>query len=384
MFRINNTMLFTKINQSFFLLIIIFINNLFFLKTSVSSNFKDCKDKAYYITNIKSDVTSKNIQKAKLIAENNARSTAFKEMFERLVLNPKNDNTFKIDLKNIINFIKINQEASSITRFVGSFDVCFDKTETTKFFENNDLSYAEIFSVPISVFPIYGSPRGYVFFDEQNTWQSIWTREIDNYNGLLSLKVSKGNIFLKRKLKAKKILSSESKEILKIITYDQTKRLITVIAEPVLLKNGDFALKTSAKLYNKNGQFVANIYKNVKNFKNYENVKRNEKKYLEKEVKKIIYIYSESWKKSNLFNKDILTHIDLYVPIKKDKNWSNFINLVDDIPYINEFIIIAIRNDVGKVRIQFQGTVDTLFSIFNEKGLKFRKVKDEFILLNKD
>ena len=287
MFKINNTMLFSKINHSFLVLIVfIIINNIFYIKNSLSSNFKDCKDKAYYITNIKSDITSQNIQKAKTIAENNAKSIAFKKIFERLVLNPKNEKKFKIDLKNLINFIKINQEASSITRFVGSFDVCFDKTETTKFFENNDLSYAEIFSVPISVFPIYGSPRGYVFFDEQNTWQSIWTREIDNYNGLLSLKVSKGNIFLKRKLKAKKILSSESKEILKIITYDQTKRLITVIAEPVLLKNGDFALKTSAKLYNKNGQFVANIYKNVKNFKNYENVKRNEKKYLEKEVKK--------------------------------------------------------------------------------------------------
>ena len=38
-----------------------------------------------------------------------------------------------------------------------------------------------------------------------------------------------------------------------------------------------------------------------KNFKNYESIQKNENTYLEKEVKKIIYIYSESWKKSNLF-----------------------------------------------------------------------------------
>jgi len=137
-------------------------------------------------------------------------------------------------------------------------------------------------------------------------------------------------------------------------------------------------------LYDKKGEFIANIYSNIKNFKNYENVQKNEKRYLEKEVKNIIYIYSESWKKSNLFKKDVLTHIDLYVPINKENNWSNFISLVDKIPYINDFIIVAIRNDVGKVRIQFQGTVDTLFSIFNEKGLKFKKVKDEFILLSTD
>ena len=49
------------------------------MKSSFSSNFKDCDEKAYYITNIKSDITSKNIQKAKRIAENNASSTAFKK-----------------------------------------------------------------------------------------------------------------------------------------------------------------------------------------------------------------------------------------------------------------------------------------------------------------
>ncbi len=385
MFKINNTMLFSKINHSFLVLIVfIIINNIFYIKNSLSSNFKDCKDKAYYITNIKSDITSQNIQKAKTIAENNAKSIAFKKIFERLVLNPKNEKKFKIDLKNLINFIKINQEASSIKRFVGSFDVCFNKSETTKLFEKNNLSYSEIFSVPISVLPIYGSPRGYVFFDDKNFWQILWTKEIESYNGLLNLKISKGNIFLKRKLKAKKILSSESSEILKILKYDKTKRLITIVAEPVLLKNGNFALKTFAKLYDKKGEFIANIYSNIKNFKNYENVQKNEKRYLEKEVKNIIYIYSESWKKSNLFKKDVLTHIDLYVPINKENNWSNFISLVDKIPYINDFIIVAIRNDVGKVRIQFQGTVDTLFSIFNEKGLKFKKVKDEFILLSTD
>ncbi len=383
MSKINNKFLFLKINQSFFILLIfVIINNIIYIKKSFSSNYKDCNDLAFYITNIKSDITSENIQKAKLIAENNARSIAFNKLFNRLVLKPKKEKTFKLDFRNIISFIKINQEASSKKRFVGSFDVCFDKMETRKFFEENDLSYAEIFSVPISVLPIYGSPRGYVFFDDRNTWQTIWSEKIDRYQGLLKLNISKGNLFLKRKLNAKKIIRSDSIEISKIIKHDKTKRLLTVIAEPALLKNGDFVLKIFAKLYNKNGEFITNIYSNIKKFKNYENIKKNETTYLKTEIEKIIYFYSESWKKTNLFKRDVLTHIDLYVPIKKEKNWSDFINLVNQIPYINEFIIVAIRHDVGKVRITFQGTVDTLFGIFNEKGLKFKKIKDEFILLN--
>jgi len=38
--------------------------------------------------------------------------------------------------------------------------------------------------------------------------------------------------------------------------------------------------------------------------------------------------------------------------------------------YVNHFKIISLKNDVGKVRINFQGTAKTFLTILNEKRFK--------------
>ena len=93
---------------------------------------------AFYITNIKSDVTSDNISKAKSLAENEARSKAFLRLLKRLSVTKKKNIKFNLDIKNLINFIKINEEANSLKRFVGSFDVCFNRKAVVNFFQSNN------------------------------------------------------------------------------------------------------------------------------------------------------------------------------------------------------------------------------------------------------
>jgi hypothetical protein len=162
-------MLLLKINQSFLKLIIfILFNIIFFYKDCFSSDFKDCNHKAFYVKNIKADVTSDTIVKAKLLAENEALYGALIRLIQRLTLKKKDKIKFEIDIRNFIDFIKINNEANSTNRFVASFDVCFNRKAIIKLFKSYDLSYAEVYSLPISVLPIFGSPRGYVVFDKNH------------------------------------------------------------------------------------------------------------------------------------------------------------------------------------------------------------------------
>ena len=374
-------MLLVKINQSFIKLIIfIFFNIIFFTQLSFSSDFKDCNHKAFYVKNIRTDVTSDSIIKAKLLAEKQALHSGLITLIKRLTLKKKNNIKFKIELRNLINFIKINNEANSTNRFIASFDICFNRKAIIKLFKSYDLSYAEVYSLPISVLPIFGSPRGYVVFDKNHVWQKLWVKNFQNYDGLLKFKISKANLLLKRNLNVKKILLSEKNEIVKIMKFNKTKRLMTVVSEPVLLKNGNFGLKTYSRLYNKKGEFDSTLYSNLKKFKSYNTAVKVQKKQLEKEIKQILFIFSESWKKNNLFKENALTQVNLYVPIKRKNDWSKFISLVNKLPYVNHFKIISLKNDVGKVRINFQGTAKTFLTILNEKGLKITKVKDEFVL----
>ena len=56
-------------------------------------------------------------------------------------------------------------------------------------------------------------------------------------------------------------------------------------------------------------------------------------------------------------------------------------NCISFNPGILSFKIVAIKKDVGKVSINFNGTLNTLFNILNEKGLMFEQINDEFVLL---
>ena len=142
----------------------------------------------------------------------------------------------------------------------------------------------------------------------------------------------------------------------------------------------DIRLHPISRLFNKKGDFDSTLYSNLKKFKSYNAAFVAQKKQLEKEIKEILNIFSESWKNNNLFKENVLTQVNLYVPIERKNDWSNFIFLVNNLPYVNHFKIISLKNDVGKVRINFQGTAKTFLTILNEKGLKITKVKDEFVL----
>ncbi len=331
-------MLLVKINQSFIKLIIFTLFNIiFFYQNCFSADFKDCNHKAFYVKNVRSDVTSETIVKAKILAENQALYSALIRLIQRLTLKQKEKIKFEIDIRNLINFIKINNEANSTNRFIASFDVCFNRKAIIKLFKSFNLSYAEVYSLPISVLPIFGSPRGYVLFDKNHVWKKLWLKNIQNYDGLLKFKISKANLHLKRNLKVKKVLNSEKNEIVKIIEFNKAKRLMIVVSEPVLLKDGNFGLKTYSRLFNKKGEFDSTLYSNLKKFKSYNAAFISQKKQLEKEIKEILNIFSESWKKNNLFKENVLTQVNLYVPIERKNDWSRFIFLVNNLPICKSF-----------------------------------------------
>ena len=85
-----------KLFYFFVLLWSIFI----YSKISKANNSIDCKSPVYYIKNIKSHATDKNLNEAKLKAEQIGRSKAFSKLLGRLVLRNKIKKTYNIELKN--------------------------------------------------------------------------------------------------------------------------------------------------------------------------------------------------------------------------------------------------------------------------------------------
>ena len=373
-FEFNLKLFFIKIILIFFLIIQFEVN---------ASSKLDCKEKAFYVNDVISDAKDKNLTKAKLRAEEKGRLIAFNQLLNRLTLRKQIKDSYKIDLNKMINFLKINKEANSTNRFVGSFDFCFNREEVVKFFKKENLNFAEVFSLPISIFPIYEGPSGYVFLDEKDLWYNLWRNFLKTNDSLLRFKISSGNLSLKRSIKGNEIIKSNKNVLKKIIKNDSTKRVLVVILKPKLGRLGKYQLKITGKLYNEIGEFDQTIFSKSRNYKNFKSLTTLNKDLLLKDINELIYVFEESWKKNNFFKEGLITFIDVYIPIQKMQDWSNSLQLLNNLPYMKKIDIIGLKSDVGKVSLAFQGTNNTFFNILNEEGYKLKQVNDEFILIKK-
>ena len=349
----------------------------------IASTKLDCQEKAFYINDVISDAKHQDLTKAKLQAEEKGRLVAFNKLLNRLTLRKQIKETYKIDLNKMINFIKINNEANSTNRFVASFDFCFNRDQVVNFFKEENLNFAEVFSLPISIFPIYEGPSGYIFLDEKDLWYNSWKNFLETNDSLLKFKLSSGNLSFRRSIRGKEIIKSNKNALKKIIKNDLTKRILVVILEPKLGRYGKYQLKISGKLYNENGEFDQTIFSKSRNFKDFKSVTVLNKDLLLKDINELIYVFEESWKKNNFFIEGLITFIDIYIPIKKMQDWSNALLLLNNLPYMKKIQIIGLKGDVGKVSLTFQGTNNTFFNILNEKGYKLKQINDEFILIRK-
>ena len=366
----------------FFVKIILFFIFTYQFEVFASSKL-DCNERAFYVNNVISDARHKDLTKAKTKAEEKGRLIAFNKLLNRLTLREQIKDTYKIDLNKMIDFIKINNEANSTNRFVGSFDFCFNRDEVVKFFKRENLNFAEVFSLPISIFPIYEGPSGYVFLDEKDIWYKLWKNFLNTNDSLLKFKLSTGNLSLKRSIKGKEIIQSNQNVLKRIIKNDATKRILVVILEPKLGRFRKYQLKISGKLYNEFGEFDQTIFSKSRNFENFKSITILNKDSLLKDINELIYVFEESWKKNNFFKEGLITFVDVYIPIQKIQDWSNSLLLFNNLPYMKKIDIIGLKGNVGKVSIAFQGTNNTFFNILNEKGYKLKQINDEFILIKK-
>ncbi len=327
--------------------------------TLLASVDQDCLNSSFYIKNISVDLTKESINEARSQAEQKAKLMGFKRLANRLIVKNQKFNFNIIDISLLVDYLKINKEANSDKRYLANFDICFNRNLVIKFFRKNKFQYAETYREPIAVLPIFKGPRGFVLWDEKDDWYLNWQNQLKVIDGLVKLKLAKGNFSLNRNLKANLLLKSNEDQINKLLNNENTNALILVVAEPILMRDGKTYLSTYGKFYNKSGKLQSTIYRNSIPLKKTSSFYNVDKALLEKEVSNMIKSIETSWKKNNLIDTRIYNEVDLIIPITHIKSTILSKNLL--------------FNDKS---INVKSTSD-----FKDQG--FLKIKNEIIFYNK-
>ncbi len=292
----------------------------FISSTLLASVDQDCLNSSFYIKNISVDLTKESINEARSQAEQKSKLIGFKRLINRLMIKNKELDLKKIDISSLVDYLKINKEANSDKRYLANFDICFNRNFVINFFRKNKLQYAETYREPIAVLPVFKGPRGFVLWDEKDNWYLNWENKLKNIDGLVKLKLAKGNFSLNRILTANVLLKSNKDQINKLINYENTNALILVVAEPILMRDGKTYLSTYGKFYNKSGKLQSTIYRNSIPLKRTSSFYNVNKTLLEKEVSNMIKSIETNWKKNNLIDTRIYNEVDLIIPITNIKS----------------------------------------------------------------
>ena len=362
----------------------------------ISSNLlasvdQDCLNSSFYIKNISVDLTKESINEARYQAEQKSKLIGFKRLTNRLMIKNEELNFNKIDISSLVDYLKINKEANSDKRYLANFDICFNRNLVINFFRKNKLQYAETYREPIAVLPIFKGPRGFVLWDEKDNWYLNWLNKLKTIDGLVKLKLAKGNFSLNRILTANVLLKSNEDQINKLINNENTNALILVVAEPILMRDGKTYLSTYGKFYNKSGKLQSTIYRNSTPLKRTSSFYNVDKTLLDKEVSNMIKSIETNWKKNNLIDTRIYNEVDLIIPIanaksttlKKKLLFNDKSIIVNSTSGFKDQGFLKIQNEIIFYNKKTKNTFENLKrSSFNSS--KKLKYEENLILIQKD
>ena len=299
---------------------LVLTNIIFTYSVSLASNNDDCRNSSYYVKNIKVDLTKKSIVEARKLAEDKAKLFGLKKLVNKLTLRNKKIKFKNLEVLQLVDYLKINSEANSNTRYVANFDICFNRKLIIEYFHKNKIQYAETYRKPISILPVFKGPRGVIIWDEKDPWYLKWKTEIKSSEGLVTFSLAKGNLKLSRRIRSNLINVSNKDLISKLINLEKSEELLVVIAEPVLKNDGKTFLSTYAKIYNKNGILENTLYRNKTPLKTTASIYNIDQTLLNQEVLNIKNSIEKNWKKNNLINPNIINEVELIIPISSYKS----------------------------------------------------------------
>ena len=299
---------------------LVLTNIIFTYSVSLASNNDDCRNSSYYVKNIKVDLTKKSIVEARKLAEDKAKLFGLKKLVNKLTLRNKKIKFKNLEVLQLVDYLKINSEANSNTRYVANFDICFNRKLIIEYFHKNKIQYAETYRKPISILPVFKGPRGVIIWDEKDPWYLKWKTEIKSSEGLVTFSLAKGNLKLSRRIRSNLINVSNKDLISKLINLEKSEELLVVIAEPVLKNDGKTFLSTYAKIYNKNGILENTLYRNKTPLKTTASIYNIDQTLLNQEVLNIKNSIEKNWKKDNLINSSIINEVELIIPISSYKS----------------------------------------------------------------
>ena len=310
----------------------------------------------YDVNNIQvSGKLNSNLDNNKLIEE--AFRKAFLIFINKTLLEKDIESLSKTNIQIIKDFIfthQITSQKKSIDEeIILTVNVKFDPKKINNYLSINNISYADISEISISILPILRKENNLFIFSDNffyNEWNKIENdkenteAQLINYN--LALENAEDLFYI-----------NNNKENLELIDINKLNSLSEEKNKIFLIFTLNEDAKVFIKAYFNEKEVIKNITLNNNSTDDYNSLIMN--------VKDLI---NQIWKEQNLIDINTPAYLDIIFDIKKINDFIKFRTFLDTIDIIDNYSILEITNKYAKIRMKYKGKISNLREKFlNEK-----------------
>jgi hypothetical protein len=310
----------------------------------------------YDVNNIQvSGKLNNNLDNNKLIEE--AFRKAFLIFINKTLLEKDIETLSKTNIQIIKDFIfthQITSQKKSIDEeIILTVNVKFDPKKINNYLSINNISYADISEISISILPILRKENNLFIFSD-NFFYNEWNKtendkknteaQLINYN--LALENAEDLFYI-----------NNNKENLELIDINKLNSLSEEKNKIFLIFTLNEDTKVFIKAYFNEKEVIKNITLNNNSTDDYNSLIMN--------VKDLI---NQIWKEQNLIDINTPAYLDIIFDIKKINDFLKFRTFLDTIDIIDNYSILEITNKYAKIRMKYKGKISNLREKFlNEK-----------------
>ena len=310
----------------------------------------------YDVNNIQvSGKLNSNLDNNKLIEE--AFRKAFLIFINKTLLEKDIETLSKTNIQIIKDFIfthQITSQKKSIDEeIILTVNVKFDPKKINNYLSINNISYADISEISISILPILRKENNLFIFSD-NFFYNEWNKtkndkknteaQLINYN--LALENAEDLFYI-----------NNNRENLELIDINKLNSLSEEKNKIFLIFTLNEDAKVFIKAYFNEKEVIKNITLNNNSTDDYNSLIMN--------VKDLI---NQIWKEQNLIDITTPAYLDIIFDIKKINDFLKFRTFLDTIDIIDNYSILEITNKYAKIRMKYKGKISNLREKFlNEK-----------------
>jgi hypothetical protein len=310
----------------------------------------------YDVNNIQvSGKLNNNLDNNKLIEE--AFRKAFLIFINKTLLEKDIETLSKTNIQIIKDFIFTHQITSqkknTNEEIILTVNVKFDPKKINNYLSINNISYADISEISISILPILRKENNLFIFSD-NFFYNEWNKtendkknteaQLINYN--LALENAEDLFYI-----------NNNRENLELININKLNSLSEEKNKIFLIFTLNEDTKVFIKAYFNEKEVIKNIILNDNSTDDYNSLIMNVKDQI-----------NQIWKEQNLIDINTPAYLDIIFDIKKINDFLKFRTFLDTLDIIDNYSILEITNKYAKIRMKYKGKISNLREKFlNEK-----------------